>query len=142
MNTRPRSKKGYTFAEVLVASALVGLMAGGAVKMMATMNTSEVTARNGTVALNMLDCAARLWRLGLTAAEVNTVLPSVTNNEFVSNSLVDYTGNSVSFGTPGTASGGTYVGTLETVTISVTAEDPQSTNHRAYSVQVYRPTTR
>jgi hypothetical protein len=142
MKTQNRWKKAYTFAEVLVASALVGIVAGGAVKLMGTMSTSELSARNGTVAINLLDNAAKLWRLGLTPAEVLAVMPAITDNEFVQRGIVDYSGSTVSFGTPGTTVLANSMGTLEYVPISVTAEDPQGANNRGYTVQACRPTAR
>ena len=142
MKTKHRWKKGYTFAEVLVASALVGVIVGGAVKLMGTMNVSEAAATNGTVTLNLLDSSMKLWRLGLTAAEVNSVLPAVQDNEFVARAIVDYSGASVSFSAVSTVTLANSMGTLETVTVSAVAEDPQGASNRTFNLQAYRPLSR
>jgi len=143
MNTKPRKKNGYTFAEVLMAAGLLGVMIGGTVRLIGTMNIVESTAGNGAVGMNLLDTAAKLWQLGLSPAEALSVLPITTNNEILDRSIVaDGSGNSVTFGTAGTTTLPNSMGTLENITISVTVEDPQGANNRTSTVTVYRPTSR
>ncbi len=139
---RSRRNKGYSLVEALVASALLGAMIGGAVSMVGTMNLSERSALSGTVALNIQDCAAHLWQLGLTPAEVLSVLPTNTNNEFVDNSLVVSSSNSVTFGTATTATLANTMGSLENISCTVTIKDPQGNNNRTNTVQAYRPVLR
>ncbi len=101
MKTKRRSSfrnKGYTLVETLTASALLAVMIGGAVKLVATMNLQEHVAYNGNVALNMQDCAAHLWQLGLSPTEVLSVLPTNTNNEYVDRAVIVSSANAVSFG--------------------------------------------
>jgi hypothetical protein len=137
-----RRNRGYTLVEALVASALLGAMIGGAVSMVGTMNLSERTAYAGTVALNMQDCAAHLWQLGLSPTEVLIVLPNNTNNEFVDSSLVVNANNSVTFGTATTTTLANSMGSLENISCSVTIKDQQGVNNRTNTVQVYRPVLR
>ena len=93
--------------------------------------------------MNLLDAAAKLWQLGLSPAEVRSVLPISTNNEILDRSIVtDGSGNTVTFGTAGTTTLANSMGTLENITISVNVEDPQGTNNRTTTVTVYRPTSR
>jgi hypothetical protein len=98
----------------------------------------ESASRAGAVALNIQFCAARLWQIGLSPTEVLSVLPTATNNEFVDGATVAYSGNTVSFGTATTSTLSNSMGTLETIPVSVTIEDPQGYNNRANTVQVYR----
>ncbi len=143
MNTRSRRKNGYTFAEVLMAAGLLGVMIGGAVRLLGTMNIAETAAASGTIGVNLIDNAAKLWQLGLTPAEVRSVLPITTNNEILDRSIVqDGSGNTVSFGTAGTTALANSMGTLENITVSVTIEDPQNSNNQTSSATVYRPVSR
>ena len=143
MNTRRRRKNGYTFAEVLMAAGLLGVMIGGTVRLIGTMNIVESSAGSNAVAMNLLDAAAKLWQLGLSPAEALSVLPISTNNEILDRSVVvDGSGNTVSFGTAGTTTLPNSMGTLENITISVNVEDPQGANNRTATATVYRPTSR
>ncbi len=143
MNTKPRRKNGYTFAEVLMAAGLLGIMIGGTVRLIGTMNISETAAASGAVGMNILDNTAKLWQLGLTPAEVLSVLPTSTNNEILDKAVVvDGSGNTVTFGTAGTTNLASSMGTLENITISINVEDPQGTNNRTSTATIYRPTSR
>ncbi|MCE9520141.1 MAG: hypothetical protein K8R87_11395 [Verrucomicrobia bacterium] len=143
MNTRPRRKNGYTIAEVLMAAGLLGIMIGGAVRLLGTMNIVESASKNVTVGLNILENAATLWQLGLTPDEVLSVLPTTTNNDTLNLCVIaDSSGNTVTFGTAGTTTLANSMGTLENITISVNVEDPQGTNNRTQTVTVYRPSSR
>jgi hypothetical protein len=143
MNTKPHRKNGYTIAEVLMAAGLLGIMIGGAVRLLGTMNILENTSKNITVGMNILENAATLWQLGLTPTEVLSVLPTTTNNDGLNLCVIaDGSGNTVTFGTAGTTTLANSMGTLENITISVNVEDPQGTNNRTQSVTVYRPTSR
>ena len=136
-------KKGYTLVEVLVASALLGMIIGGAVKVLGTLNISEASSANQAVAINLAENAGRLWQLGLSPTEALSVMPVGTNNEFISKAIVaDGSGNSIVFGTAGTTALTGSLGTLENITCTVTTSDPQGTNNRSTSVTVYRPTFR
>jgi len=143
MNPKPRRKNGYTFAEVLMAAGLLGVMIGGSVRLLGTMNRAETAAGSGAVGMNILDSAAKLWQLGLSPAEVLSVMPTTTNNEILDRCVVaDGSGNTLTFGTAGTTALANSMGTLENITISVVLEDPQGTNNRTSTVTVYRPTAR
>lgn len=134
--------RGYTLVESLLAAAMLGAMIGGSVAMVGTMNLSERTAYSGTVALNTQTCAARLWQFGLTPTEVLSVLPCVTNNEFLEAAIVPSGVNTVSFGTATTTTLSNSMGSLENISCSVVIEDPQGVNNRTNTVQVYRPVLR
>lgn len=134
--------KGYTLVEALMASALLGAMIGGAVALVGTMNLQERTAISGTTALNTLETASRLWQFGLTPAEVLSVLPTNTNNEFVDVNILVSSSNAVTFGTATTATLANSMGSLENIPCTVTMKDPQGTNNRSVTAQVYRPVLR
>lgn len=143
MKTNSRRRNGYTIAEVLMAAGLLGVMIGGAVRLLGTMNIMENSSKNTTVGMNMLENAARLWQLGLTPTEVLSVLPVTTNNDLLNQCVIaDGSGNTVTFGTAGTTTLANSMGTLENNTISVNVEDPQGTNNRTQTVTIYRPTKR
>jgi prepilin-type N-terminal cleavage/methylation domain-containing protein len=146
MNTHRNSRKsGYTILEVMIASALIGAVIGGAISLAGTMNLQGETAEVTAVAINYQDNAARLWQLGLTPAEVLAVLPHVTNNSMLESAVVPYgtaPGTQVSFTSEGTVALANSMGTLEDVTCSVTIRNPLSTAHQAVAVEVYRPSIR
>lgn len=140
-----RHPGGYTILEVLVASAMIGVVIGGAVSLAGTMNLQGETAEVTAVALNYHDNASRLWQLGMTPSEVLAVMPHVTNNSMLESSIVPYgtaPGTQVSFTGEGTTAMANSMGTLEDVTCSVTIRNPVSTTHQAVSSEVYRPSIR
>ncbi|WP_009958385.1 hypothetical protein [Verrucomicrobium spinosum] len=136
---------GYTILEVLVASAMVGVVIGGAVALAGTMNLQVETAEVTAVAINYHDNASRLWQLGLTPSEVLAVLPHVTNNRMLESAIVPSgtaPGIQVSFTGEGTTTLANSMGTLEDVTCTVTIRNPVSTAHQTLSSEVYRPSIR
>jgi hypothetical protein len=138
-------RRGYSFAEVLVASALLGLMIGGAVSLSATMNLQHASATAGAVAQNYHDNAGRLWQLGLSSTEVLAVLPHVTDNADLQNAIVPTgtsPGSQVSFGVTGTTTLANSMGTLENVSCTVTLRNPVGGTNRTSTLQIYRPTIR
>lgn len=143
MKTHLRSKKGYSFVEVLFTSALLGVILGGAVKFVGTLNTSDALARSGAVGITYLENAAKLWQLGLAPTDVVSVMPKSTDNEFVASSIVeDGNGNAVTFGTGTNTTLANISSTLETTTLSTTVEDPQGVNNRTITVTAHRPLAR
>ncbi|RBP37385.1 hypothetical protein DES53_114123 [Roseimicrobium gellanilyticum] len=133
---------GYTFAEVLVASALLGLAIGGAVSLTATMNTQHTAALSQSVAYNYHDNAARLWQLGLSDAEALALLPDVRDNADLENVIVPTTTGSnkqVSFTAVSNTTLATSMGTVEKTTCSVTIRNPVGgATNRNISVDAYR----
>jgi Tfp pilus assembly protein PilV len=143
LRAKTRSSSGYSFAEVLVASALIGLAIGGAISVSASLNLQNESARTTAAALNLQDCAARLWQLGLSAAECDAIIPQTVNNERLDAALVASGGvNSVLWGTPTTTTLANSMGTLEQVTCSLTLRNPTGGANRTATVNVYRPTLR
>lgn len=139
------SRGGYSFAEVLVASALLGLAIGGAVSLTATMTTQNAASLSSAVAQNYQDNASRVWQLGLTPAEVLAVMPHVTDNADLQNAIVPTgtaPGSQVSFGTAGTTTLANSMGTLENVPCTLTLRNPTGGTNRTLTLQVYRPTIR
>jgi type II secretory pathway pseudopilin PulG len=142
ISLRSPRNKGYTLVEALMASALLGAMIGGAVALVGTMNLQERTAISGTTALNTLETAARLWQFGLTPTEVQSVMPTNTNNEFVDVNILVTASNAVTFGNATTTTLSSSMGSLENISCAVTMKDPQGTNNRTVTAQVYRPVLR
>lgn len=149
MTTPPPSRFtrcGYSFAEVLVASSLLGLAIGGAVSLSATMNTQNGAALTSAIAQNYHENAAQLWQLGLSPAEVLALMPHVTDNADLQNAIVPTgtgTGNQVTFGTSGTTTLANSMGTLESVTCALTVRNPiGATTNRTLTLQVHRPSIR
>lgn len=136
------SKKhsGYTLVEVLVAACLLGVMIGGGVRAAGSIFTAEDTVRTGTVALNLTEAGASLWQLGLTPAEVQSIMPVTTNNEFVNNALVtDSAGNSIRFGTATTVTLPQSMGTIESIDVSNFIQDPiDESKYKTVTITVLR----
>ena len=117
LQTAHEARRGYTFAEVLVASALLGLAIGGAVSLSATMNVQHAAAFSGAVAQNYQDNAAPPLAARPLPAEVLAVMPHVTDNADLQNAIVPTgtaPGSQVAFGTTGTTTLANSMGTFET----------------------------
>jgi Tfp pilus assembly protein PilV len=142
---KPRTPAGYSFAEVLVASALLGLAIGGAVSLTATMTTQTAAAFTSAAAQNYQDNASRVWQLGLSPAETLAVMPHVTDNADLQSAIVPAgtaPGSQVSFGTAATTTLANSMGTLESIPCTLTLRNPIGAANRALTLQVYRPTIR
>ena len=140
--TASRRRAGYTLAEVLVASALMGLAMGGAIALSATMNVQNESARSTAAAFTLQDNAARLWQLGLTTTETNAVLPQAQNNERLGRAVVSSSGNAVTWGTITTITLTNSMGTVEEIDSTLTIRNPVGGADRTNVVDVYRPTIR
>ena len=147
--------RGYTLAEVLVASAIISLAMGGAVRLIATMQIQEEAAREGSVAYNLQENAGRLWQLGLSPATVAKLIPvttttagAVINDDLASSvgSYTDSTGDgfldTISFGTVSTYTAANNMGNLENISLTITIQNPVGGATRTNIVQLYRPTIR
>ena len=135
-----RTRRGYTLAEVLVASALIGLAIGGGIRLVATMNTQEKASNDYSVALNIQDNAGRLWQLGLSPAEVNALLPSTTNNNDLDGSVVATSNVAVTWSTSSTTTLPSNMGTLETIDCTVTVRHPTGGTNQTHTIHLCRPT--
>jgi prepilin-type N-terminal cleavage/methylation domain-containing protein len=138
----PRRRAGYTLAEVLVASALVGLAMGGAVALSATMNMQSETATTVAAALSMQDSASRLWQLGLSSTECNAILPQAQNNNRLARAVVSSGGNALTWGTVTTVTLPNSMGSVEEIDSTLTIRNPAGGTDRTNVIQVYRPTIR
>jgi prepilin-type N-terminal cleavage/methylation domain-containing protein len=135
-------RRGYSLVEVLVASSLLGLAMGGAVSMSSTMNVQNDTASRVSIALNYQECAARLWQLGLSAAECDSILPKVQNNQQLSDALVDSSGNSVTWSSVSNVAMPNSMGTVEKIDNTITIRNPTGGTNQTSTVSAYRPTIR
>lgn len=149
MRTLPasrRTRRGYTFAEVLVASSLLGLAIGGAVALSATLTTQNHASLTSAIAQNYQENAAQLWQLGLSPTEVLNLMPHVTDNADLQAAIVPTgtgTGSQVTFGTATTTTLANSMGTLESVTCAMNVRNPiGATTNRTLTLQVHRPSIR
>ncbi|MFZ4763523.1 MAG: hypothetical protein ACOYMN_01115 [Roseimicrobium sp.] len=135
------ARLGYTFAEVLMASTLLGAAIGGAVALAANLNLQFEASRCTSIALNYQDNAARVWQLGLSAAETLSIMPDAINNDQLDSAIVRYAGTpeqQVSFTNVTTTTLANDMGTLSTTACSVTIRNAAGGTDRATTVQVYR----
>jgi type II secretory pathway pseudopilin PulG len=130
-----KKNAGYSLVESLVAAALLGAMFAGAVSIVATMNTSERVSRNISVAYNYQDVAAKLWQLGLTPTEVAAVMPSRTNNSY----LTEIIGTSTAFGANSTVALASSMGNVECVALTLEMVNPLGSASTLNIDEVYRP---
>lgn len=151
-----RLTRGYSFAEVLVASGIIGLAMGGAVKLIATMQIQEEAAREVSVALNLQENAARLWQLGLSPATINGILPvtqttagAVVNDDLArcagiyTDSNADGFPDTISFGTLANYTAANSMGSLDSITCTITINNPiNGAAAQTNTMQLYRPTIR
>jgi prepilin-type N-terminal cleavage/methylation domain-containing protein len=136
---RSRLTRGYSLAEVLVASAVISLAIGGGIRLVATMGVQERAANDYSVATNIQDNAAMLWQLGLSPAEVNAILPSTLNNTDLANAVVPSSNVPVTWGTSGTTTLANSMGSVETITCTVTILNPTGGTNRSRTIQLCRP---
>ena len=138
---RRRSTSGYSFPEVLMASAIIGMAIGAAVKLVANMNIQEETGNHTAVALNLQDNGGRLWQLGLAPTEVTNALPITQDNMSLTDCIVPASGLTVSFGNDGDTTLTNNMGTLEGINCNITISYLEGAS-RLNTVQLYRPTIR
>jgi prepilin-type N-terminal cleavage/methylation domain-containing protein len=70
-----KTRAAYTLIEVLVATALLALILAGAAAMALVVVSQQEAGVRITRAINYQEQAARLYRLGLSADEIDAVLP-------------------------------------------------------------------
>lgn len=138
---RNRSTSGYSFPEVLMASAIIGMAIGAAVKLVANMSIQEETGNHTAVALNLQDNAGHLWQLGLSPTEVASALPITQDNMSLTDCVVPQSGLSVVFANDGNATLANNMGTLEGINCDITINYLEGAS-RVNTVQLYRPTIR
>lgn len=81
--TKSNRRSGYTLIEALVASGVLLIGVSAASSMSLSLVTQEEINERSVRAFNYLDNAARLYRLGMTPAEIPALLP----NESIVDSL-------------------------------------------------------
>ena len=109
--------------------------------MSANLNLQFEASRCTSVALNYQDNAARVWQLGLSAAETLSIMPDVTNNDQLASTIVRYAGTpqqQLSFTNVTTTTLANDMGTLSNTACSVTIRNAAGGTDRATTVQVYR----
>ncbi len=73
---RNRKRRGYSLADVLVASAILSVGVGAAAALTLTLNTQEDISWRVTRGLNLAENAAALYGLGLSPADAIAYLPT------------------------------------------------------------------
>ena len=94
---RLRKPRGYTLIEVLSAAVIIGIAVSASVSMSSTMVLQEELSWRMTVALNYQENAAKLWQLGLSPFEVDSLMPSTPGNPILGSILAD-TGTTTEIG--------------------------------------------
>ncbi len=69
-------QKGYSLADILIASAILGIGVSAAASLTLSMNTQEDLSWRVTRGLNMVENAATLYTLGLSPADAVKYLPT------------------------------------------------------------------
>ena len=136
---RSRFNLGYSLAEVLVASAIIGLAVGGGIRLVATLGIQERASNDYSVATNLQDNAARLWQLGLSPAEVNAILPSTLNNSDLAGAVTATANVPITWGTSSMTGLANSMGTVESISCTVTIINPTGGTNRSRTIQICRP---
>ena len=140
---RNRKPQGYTLIEVLAAAVIIGLAISAAVSMNTTLVLQEELSWRTTVALNYQENAAKLWQLGLSPFEVNSLMPAPSGNPLLNSVLVSNSGVVGSITELGTidADG---VGAVEQANHTLTVNNVGSATDSGASpvVTIIRPSTR
>lgn len=136
---RLRKPRGYTLIEVLTAAVIVGLAVSAAVSMSTTLVLQEELSWRTTVALNYQENAAKLWQLGLTPFEVNSLMPSTAGNPLL-NSILANTGSVTELGTVDSDGLGTLDQATHNLTVNNIGSSP--TGGSSPTITVVRPSTR
>ena len=74
-----KRNKGYSLADILVASAILGVGVSAAASLTLTMNTQEEMSWRLTRGLNLAENAASLYVLGLSSTDAIAYLPTDPN---------------------------------------------------------------
>jgi prepilin-type N-terminal cleavage/methylation domain-containing protein len=143
---KSRIRGGYTLAEVLVATVLIGMAMGASLSLTSAIVVQEELSWRTTVALNYQENAARLWQLGLGSGSpldlitprLTEVMPVATSNALLSQAL-----NSVPRTVPGVIGPQGALGTMETAVSQVTVRNYNgATVPAANNALIYRPAVR
>jgi type II secretory pathway pseudopilin PulG len=118
--------RGYSLAEVMVATVMIGMAMGASLSLTSTIIVQEELSWRTTVALNYQENMARLWQLGLgtggsgdtLSPRVTDIMPVASTNRVLSEAL-----NSLPTATLGTTAAQGGLGTLETATAQVTVRN-------------------
>lgn len=117
---------------------VVGVAISAAVSMASTMALQEELSWRVAVAMNYQENACRLWQLGLSPADVTTVLPDVRGNPFL-NEILD----SSAATTAGVTSNASGLGVLESATNTLRVANYSSADLGSSTpVSIYRNVTR
>jgi len=146
---RRLNSKGYTFAEVLVASAIIGLVIGSAVSMAGTMNMQIESSRLSAIGINYAENAARLLQLGQTPDVVQSLLPTVNHtngtaapNPDLSAAIIPVSnGIQVTFAATEAITMANTMGTVDKVNVSVTIRNLAggTSPNRTYTISTVSP---
>jgi prepilin-type N-terminal cleavage/methylation domain-containing protein len=75
-----RSAHGYTLIEVLAAGAIVSVAATAMVSLSSTLMLQEELATRVAITRNFQENMTRLWQLGLSPVQINTLMPAQAQN--------------------------------------------------------------
>jgi len=134
--------KGYTFAEVLVASGLIGVTMGVVASLSATMSFQVEASRVTSVGTNYAENAASLYQLGLSQTAIQALLPTTTGNPDLAAAIVPTGTNHVTFSSTGTHTLANSMGILDKTNVILTLKNPAAGTNRTYTVQPYLPQLR
>jgi len=68
-------RSGYTLIEVLIAAGILVAAVAAAAALSLAITTQEEISAHSAISLNHQEQAAQLWRLGLSGAEITSLLP-------------------------------------------------------------------
>jgi hypothetical protein len=75
-----RSAHGYTLIEVLAPGAIVSVAATAMVSLSSTLMLQEELATRVAITRNFQENMTRLWQLGLSPVQINTLMPAQAQN--------------------------------------------------------------
>ncbi len=80
-------RAAYTLIEVLAAAAIISIATTAMVSLSSTLMLQEELANRVAVTRNYQENTVRLWQLGLSTVQITALMPSLTQNTILQQSL-------------------------------------------------------
>ena len=132
-----RFARAYTLIEVLAASAVVAVGMTAAVSLSSTLMLQEEMAWRVAVTRNYQENMARLWQLGLSPADVMSLMPEQSASPLL-NQMINGTPSIIETGVSDPGSLGKMQAAAVTVSVNVSQTPASESQGAPLTLNVYR----
>jgi prepilin-type N-terminal cleavage/methylation domain-containing protein len=132
-----RLRRAYTLIEVLAAAAIVAVGMTAAVSLASSMMLQEEMSWRVAVTRNYQENMARLWQLGLSPADVVSLMPAQTASPLL-NQIISGTPYVVEIGTANPGGLGTMQAAAVTAAVNISQNPSVKSQGAPLTLSVYR----